>query len=71
MTIPIPAGLQLPEVPEGETISLPVSFTVSPDGLTPVSIDGQPVSDPEVEEEATEQENPDEDFITAVNRQLQ
>lgn len=72
MTIPIPAGLELPDVPEGETISLPVTFTVSPEGLTPVEIDGIPVADDESAEETPDSEsgNPEEDFISAVNRQL-
>ena len=72
MIIPIPAGLQLPEVPEGETISLPVTFTVTPEGMIPVEIDGYPVADNESEEEMTDAESgsPDEDFISAVNRQL-
>lgn len=72
MTIPIPTGLELPDVPEGETISLPVTFTVSPEGLIPVEIDGFPVTDNESEEETPDAESgsPEEDFVSAVNRQL-
>lgn len=72
MTIPIPAGLELPDVPEGETISLPVTFTVTPEGLIPVEIDGFPVADDESKETAPDAEsgNPEEDFVSAVNRQL-
>jgi hypothetical protein len=70
MTIPIPAGLELPDVPEGETISLPVTFTVGPEGLTPIDIDGFAVSESEEEMPESESGETDEDFISAVNRQL-
>ena len=72
MTIPIPPELALPEMPDGETIQLPVTFRVSAGALEIIDIDGVPVA--EVEESETEEapEAPEnEDFMSAVNRQLQ
>lgn len=66
MEIPIPKGLELPDVPAGESITLPVTFTVEEGMLEMQAIDGIPV------EESMEQEAPEgnEDFVSAVNRQL-
>ena len=69
MTIPIPPELALPEMPAGETIQLPVTFRVSGSGLEIVDIDGVPVA--EAEESETEEAPENEDFMSAVNRQLQ
>jgi hypothetical protein len=72
ITIPIPADLALPEVPDGETIQLPVTFKVTPAGLEVVDIDGVPVTGAEEEQEEVAEEAPEnEDFMSAVNRQLQ
>ena len=69
MTIPIPPDLALPEVPAGETIQLPVTFRVSGEALEIVDIDGVPVAEAEEQEPEVGPEN--EDFMSAVNRQLQ
>ena len=66
MKFPIPAGLELPDVPAGETIVLPVTFSVEDGMLVPIDIDGNPIEDTEETEEAPE----DEGFVGAVNRQL-
>ena len=70
MTIPIPPDLALPEVPAGETIQLPVTFRVTGEALEIVDIDGVPVTEAE-ETEEPEAGPENEDFMSAVNRQLQ
>lgn len=69
MKFPIPAGLELPDVPEGETIVLPVTFSVDDGMLKPLDIDGFALEDSEEEMEMEAPEN--EDFVSSVNRQLQ
>jgi hypothetical protein len=65
ISIPIPEGLQLPE---GESeISAVVSMVNGE--LMLVALDGIPVGD-DMEEEAMEEEAP-EDFMSAVERNLQ
>lgn len=66
MKFPIPAGLELPDVPTGETIVLPVTFSVEDGMLMPIDIDGNPIEDSEEMEEAPENEG----FVDSVNRQL-
>ncbi len=68
MIIPIPQGLELPDVAEGETIDLTVTFALAPEGLVVVAIDGVPLPDAAEPEEKAESE--DEDFVSAVNRQI-
>ncbi len=68
MTIPIPADLVVPEVADGELFELPVTFALTADGnLEVVQIDGVDVAEPETVEEEIPAE---EDFMSAVNRQL-
>jgi len=69
MEIPIPKGLELPEVPAGETIQLTVTFAVEEGMLEIVEIEGIPVEEME-ETEQPEAPAGNEDFVSAVNRQL-
>lgn len=65
MEIPIPQGLEIPVVPEGKTIDLTVTFSVEGNMLEIKAIEGIPV-----EEEMEEAPEGNEDFVSAVNRQL-
>lgn len=69
MEIPIPKGLELPEVPAGETIQLTVTFAVEEGMLEILEIEGIPVEEME-EMEQPESPAENEDFVSAVNRQL-
>lgn len=70
MEIPIPKGLELPDVPEGETIKLSVTFAVEGNMLEVLEIDGVPVEEGPEDMMETEASSEKEDFISAVNRQL-
>ena len=63
--IPIPKGLELPEVPAGESITLQASFEVENGMLELVAIEGVPVED-----EPEEPDGDEADFVSAVNNQL-
>ena len=63
--IPIPKGLELPEVPAGENITLQASFEVENGMLELVAIEGVPV-----ENESEEEPEDEADFVSAVNSQL-
>ena len=67
MKFPIPEGLEMPDVPAGETLVLPVTFTVEDGMLSPIDIDGFPIAEAEDDEMEVSE---DADFVTAVNSQL-
>jgi hypothetical protein len=66
MTIPLPAGL---EIPEGEPVDISATVQMMDGELMLVALEGIPVGD-DMEEEAMEEESP-EDFMSAVERNLQ
>lgn len=71
LSIPIPAGLEVPE--EGQ-FEAPVTFESANGELIVLAIGGVPVSDEveESEEEEMPEESgaPNEDFMSAVERQM-
>lgn len=58
-SFPIPAGLDIPELAEGETIDFMTTYTVSEGMLIPLAIEGEPVTGSEEgeEEELSEDED--------------
>jgi len=72
---PIPAGIEMPELAEGETIDFMTTYTVSEGMLVPLSIEGEPITgaDEEGELEEEEEAEPVEDgasFQNAIESRL-
>jgi hypothetical protein len=67
-SFPIPAGLDVPELAEGETIDFMTTYAVSEGMLIPLSVENNPIT----ESEEAEQEAPEEeaDFGSAVEKRM-
>lgn len=67
---PIPAGLEVPDLAEGETIDFMTTYTVSEGNMTPIAVEGKPVAEAE---EAEQEESPaeGESFGAAVEKRMQ
>lgn len=76
-SIPIPKGLQLPDLEEGETIDLPVTFSLVDGALYANAVDGvqleaeQDEDMPEAGEAGEAAEADEESFMQAVERGMQ
>jgi hypothetical protein len=71
MTIPLPAGL---EIPEGEPVDISATVQMMDGELMLVALEGIPVGDDMEEEDMEEEdmgEEAPEDFMSAVERNLQ
>ena len=68
-SFPIPAGLDIPELAEGETIDFMTTYTVSEGMLIPLAVEGEPVAENEEGEEEAPEEGEDS-FQNTVETRL-
>ena len=69
LSFPIPAGIEMPELAEGETIDFMTTYTVSEGMLVPLSIEGEPITEAEEESESEEPEE-GESFGAAIEKRM-
>lgn len=67
---PVPAGLDIPDLAEGETIDFTTTYTVSGGVMTPIAVDGKPIAESEESEKEEGEESPEESFGSAVERRV-
>ncbi len=67
-SFPIPAGLDIPELAEGETIDFMTTYTVSEGMLTPIAVEDKPIAEKEESEE--EESSEEESFGAAIEKRM-
>lgn len=68
-SFPVPAGLEVPDLAEGETIDFVTTYTVSGGTMTPIAVEDKTIAESE-EDEQEEAPAEGESFGAAVEKRM-